>query len=81
MPDGLALKGYEIHMGKTEGPDCQRPFAFIGQERDSRPDGACSEDGYVQGSYLHGLFSEDNFRVPLWPVLALLSVHYLLRKP
>ena len=59
---GLALKGYEIHMGKTDGPDCQRPFAFIGQERDRRPDGACSEDGYVQGSYLHGLFSEDNFR-------------------
>ena len=59
---GLTLKGYEIHLGNTNGPDCQRPFAFIGQKRDRRPDGACSEDGHVQGSYLHGLFCEDDFR-------------------
>ena len=59
---GLTLKGYEIHLGKTDGPDCERPFAFIDQEKDRRPDGACSEDGHVQGSYLHGLFCEDDFR-------------------
>ena len=58
----LVLKGYEIHSGKTEGLDCQRPFAFVGHGEDRRPDGACSEDGHVQGTYLHGLFCEDDFR-------------------
>ena len=29
---------------------------------DGRPDGACSADGSVQGSYIHGLFSQDAFR-------------------
>ena len=55
---GLAVKGYEIHLGQTEGSDCQRPFGYV----DQQPEGACSEDGRVQGSYLHGLFREDAFR-------------------
>jgi len=55
---GLALEGYEIHLGQTEGTDCQRPFGYV----DQQPEGACSEDGRVRGSYLHGLFREDAFR-------------------
>ena len=55
---GLVLEGYEIHLGQTKGNDCQRPFGYINQQ----PEGACSEDGRVQGSYLHGLFKEDAFR-------------------
>ena len=55
---GLSVAGYEIHLGQTKGSDCQRPFGFVGQQ----PEGACSEDGRVQGSYLHGLFREDAFR-------------------
>ena len=55
---GLSVAGYEIHLGQTEGSDCQRPFGYVGQQ----PEGACSEDGRVQGSYLHGLFREDAFR-------------------
>lgn len=55
---GLAVSGYEIHLGQTDGPDCARPFADI----EGYPDGACSADGRVQGSYLHGLFAEDAFR-------------------
>lgn len=55
---GLAVEGYEIHLGQTEGSDCQRPFGYV----DQQPEGACSEDGRVQGSYLHGLFREDAFR-------------------
>jgi adenosylcobyric acid synthase len=53
-----AIGAYEIHIGHTEGADCARPFARIGDT----PDGAISADGLVQGSYLHGLFSSDAFR-------------------
>lgn len=55
---GLDVDGYEIHIGRTEGPDCQRPFAHVG----GRPEGAIRPDGRVAGSYLHGLFSSDAFR-------------------
>ncbi|WJS85749.1 cobyric acid synthase [Paracoccus sp. TOH] len=54
---GQPVEGYEIHMGRTEGPDCARPFAHIPE-----PDGAVSPDGRVAGTYLHGLFSGDAFR-------------------
>jgi adenosylcobyric acid synthase len=54
----LEIKGYEIHLGETSGADCERPFAVI----DGRNEGACSQDGRVQGSYVHGLFSQDRFR-------------------
>ena len=54
----LEIKGYEIHLGETSGADCERPFAVI----DGRNEGACSQDGRVQGSYVHGLFSQDMFR-------------------
>ena len=55
---GLPIEAYEIHIGRSEGPDCARPFARI----DGRPEGAISEDGRVMGSYLHGMFSDDRFR-------------------
>ncbi len=55
---GLAVSGYEIHIGRTEGPDRARPFAHV----EGRPEGARSADGRVEGSYLHGLFAEDAFR-------------------
>ncbi len=52
------FKGYEIHIGETDGPDCQRPFSII----DGRPEGAVSANGRVAGSYLHGMFADDGFR-------------------
>jgi adenosylcobyric acid synthase len=52
------IEAYEIHIGRTEGNDCARPFAHI----DAAPEGAISANGRVQGSYLHGLFSADAFR-------------------
>jgi adenosylcobyric acid synthase len=58
VPTGTAIEGYEIHLGKTEGPDCGNPFAVIG----SIPDGALSASGRVMGTYLHGCFTADNFR-------------------
>ena len=53
--DGAPLKGYEMHMGVTEGPDCARPFAMI----NGQAEGARSADGRVIGTYLHGLFADD----------------------
>lgn len=47
------VSGYEIHLGHTDGADCQRP-AFVLD--DGRTDGAISADGQILGSYLHGLF-------------------------
>ena len=58
---GTPFKGYEIHIGRTDGPDCARPFARIGD----RADGARSPDGRITGSYLHGMFRDDAFRAAL----------------
>ena len=55
---GEALEGYEIHIGRSDGPGRQRPFARIGDQ----PEGAVSADGRVMGSYLHGIFGSDGFR-------------------
>lgn len=54
----LPLEGYEIHLGRTSGPDCRRPATII----NNAPDGAVSADGRVFGTYLHGLFGADAFR-------------------
>jgi adenosylcobyric acid synthase len=54
----LPFEGYEIHIGRTQGRDCQRPFAFV----DGAAEGAQSSDGRVMGSYLHGMFADDAWR-------------------
>jgi adenosylcobyric acid synthase len=53
-----SVRGYEIHLGITEGPDRLRPFAAV----QGSPEGAQSPDGLVCGTYLHGLFTDDRFR-------------------
>ncbi len=55
---GEAISGYEIHIGKTSGPDCNRPLLLI----DGKPAGAVSINGQVMAAYVHGLFSADGFR-------------------
>jgi adenosylcobyric acid synthase len=57
--DGLPFAGYEMHMGKTDGPDRARPFARLA---DGSLDGAISRDGRVSGTYIHGLFADDRQR-------------------
>ncbi|HBF32584.1 cobyric acid synthase [Rhizobium sp.] len=57
----VALTGYEIHLGRTTGPDCQHPMVTI----NGRHDGAMSADGRVVGTYLHGLFANDAYRTAL----------------
>jgi adenosylcobyric acid synthase len=57
-PGGQTVRGYEIHIGLTQGPDCARPMLELA----GRPDGASSADGKIMGCYLHGLFAADDFR-------------------
>lgn len=52
------VEGYEIHLGFTSGPDCKRPMTQF----DGVNDGAISENGRVEGTYLHGIFGSDAFR-------------------
>jgi adenosylcobyric acid synthase len=52
------VEGYEIHLGSTGGPDCTRPMTQFGGVND----GAISENGRIEGTYLHGIFSSDDFR-------------------
>ncbi|MBI5165150.1 MAG: cobyric acid synthase, partial [Magnetospirillum sp.] len=63
--EGEAVAGYEMHMGRTAGPDAHRPMLTL----DGRPDGAVSADGRVSGCYLHGLFAADGYRARLLATL------------
>lgn len=56
--DGVSFAGYEMHIGRTSGADCARPFSTIG----GHAEGASSADGRVIGTYVHGLFSDDKQR-------------------
>jgi adenosylcobyric acid synthase len=58
LATGTRLRAYEIHLGKTTGPDTARPFA----ETRRGLDGAMSRNGKVMGTYLHGCFASDAFR-------------------
>jgi adenosylcobyric acid synthase len=58
VASGTPVRGYEMHLGVTTGPDLERPMLELGD----RPDGAVSADGRVAGCYLHGLFASDPFR-------------------
>ncbi len=55
---GETVQGYEIHLGRTEGPDTARAWLSIGD----RTEGASNASGRVRGCYLHGLFCADGFR-------------------
>jgi adenosylcobyric acid synthase len=56
--DGELFRGYEMHVGRTEGSDCSRPFATISGEEE----GAVSVNGRVMGTYVHGLFADNRQR-------------------
>ena len=58
VPSGQGFEGYEIHIGRSDGPDRARPFATVA----GIDEGAISGDGRVAGSYLHGMFRDDGFR-------------------
>ena len=56
LAEGAPFTGYEMHMGRTEGPDAANPLLRLD---DGRLDGAVSADGLVSGTYVHGLFGDD----------------------
>ena len=60
-PSGAAFEGYEIHIGRTDGPDTARPVAMI----DGTAHGARSGDGRIAGLYVHGLFDRSEARAAL----------------
>ncbi len=58
LATGQSINGYEIHLGRTEGPDCMRPMLNIA----GRLDGAMNANGQIVGTYVHGIFGSDGFR-------------------
>jgi len=62
---GHSIKGYEIHMGITEvvGPG-QAVFEIYRRQGQAVqvPDGWARPDQRIWGSYIHGLFDNDDFR-------------------
>ncbi|MGR3173071.1 MAG: cobyric acid synthase [Candidatus Scalindua sp.] len=62
------LTGYEIHMGETELLNGTLPFLKIIERADKKvcvDDGAISDDRNVIGTYVHGIFDNDEFRLEL----------------
>ncbi len=55
---GAPVRGFEIHLGVSSGPDTARPMVHL----EHGADGAASADGRVAGCYVHGLFAGDAFR-------------------
>jgi adenosylcobyric acid synthase len=53
----VPFKGYEMHIGRTDGT--ASPLLILA---DGRPDGAISADGRVAGCYIHGLMTDDRQR-------------------
>jgi adenosylcobyric acid synthase len=60
---GIEVTGYEIHMGQTSNQKCQPAFQILETPRGKVDyfDGAVSSDGFVFGSYIHGLFHNASF--------------------
>lgn len=58
LKSGSILKGYEIHMGKTFLSGKDRALLKL---EDGSFDGLISESGNVFGTYLHGIFENENF--------------------
>ncbi|HKF71684.1 MAG TPA: cobyric acid synthase [Stellaceae bacterium] len=55
---GTEIAGYEMHVGRTDGPGARRPMLRLG----NRLDGAVSANGRVMGCHVHGIFASDGFR-------------------
>lgn len=62
------ITGYEIHMGETKLLEETSPFLHITERAGKEvnmDDGAISDDANVIGTYLHGIFDNDELRLGL----------------
>jgi adenosylcobyric acid synthase len=61
---GMEVNGYEIHMGKSKHSEKSNAFHITEtpQGTTGYNDGMVNEKGTVLGTYMHGLFHNDNFR-------------------
>jgi len=59
-----SFEGYEIHLGQTVYEEGAASFAELTRAASGTAvrDGAVSADGFVFGTYAHGLFDDDAFR-------------------
>lgn len=64
LPSGVAVRGYEIHTGRTTRLSGEPLLAIV--ERQGRrvrdEDGSSASSGNVWGTYVHGLFESAGFR-------------------
>jgi len=66
------VRGYEIHMGRTDRGQVAPRFRILRRigsgspgpdiDQDQNSDGAVSPDGRVWGTYIHGVFDQPGFR-------------------
>lgn len=66
LANGAPFRGYEMHIGRTSGPDLERAMLSF---PDGRRDGAISADGRILGCYAHGLFADDAQRAAWFSAL------------
>ncbi len=69
---GERVRGYEIHLGRTElGPGVAPAFKIIFRlnEKVDFLDGAVSASGLTWGTYIHGIFDNDVFRRHILDIL------------
>jgi len=69
---GQHVKGYEIHMGRSTRMNNSRGAFRItkrGEKAVDLEDGALAAGGLVLGTYIHGIFDNDNFRNHVLSVL------------
>lgn len=66
LPFGVgAIRGYEIHMGESFYIGGAKPLFGVTSRNGQAAvtcDGAASADGRIWGTYIHGLFDNDEFR-------------------
>jgi adenosylcobyric acid synthase len=60
---GIEVTGYEIHMGQTRSQNCRPAFQILEtpQGKANYFDGAVNSNGFIFGTYIHGLFHNANF--------------------
>jgi adenosylcobyric acid synthase len=71
--EGLAVRGYEVHMGHTSAHAAIEPLIRLearGGAATDAPDGAVAPGGWLAGTYLHGLLDDDGLRRALLANLA-----------